>query len=130
MRRIHLLPAFLLLLSFCFLSRPLYAQQAGSCSGCGVECSSRFTASPGLKVRFLGTGAADWKGVDGRGELRRLTSVLVEDSVLIDLTPSDIEMIPEGCHPMVVFYTHSHGDHFNPDAALSVGVSRVYLSAT
>ena len=31
-----------------------------------------------LKVRFLGTGAADWNGRDARGELRRLSSILVD----------------------------------------------------
>ena len=31
-----------------------------------------------LLVRFLGTGAADWDGVDERGELRRLSSVLLD----------------------------------------------------
>ena len=37
-----------------------------------------------LKVRFLGTGAADWNGRDDRGELRRLSSVLLEDRILIE----------------------------------------------
>lgn len=130
MKRISLLAAFLLLVSLCFPYCPMRAQQTGNCCGCCAEAGGPSAASQGLKVRFLGTGAADWNGVDGRGEQRRLTSILVEDSLLIDLTPSDMEMIPEGCRPKAVFYTHSHGDHFNPDAALAAGVSRVYLSAT
>lgn len=37
-----------------------------------------------LLVRFLGTGAADWNGMDERGELRRLSSVLLDNRILID----------------------------------------------
>ena len=83
-----------------------------------------------LKVRFLGTGAADWHGRDDRGELRRLTSALLDDFVLIDFTPTDEDMLPEGIRPEVIFYTHSHGDHYNPAAALKLGVKRVYLGST
>ena len=39
--------------------------------------------SEGLQVRFLGTGAADWKGRDERGEHRRLSSILLDDSIFI-----------------------------------------------
>ena len=46
-----------------------------------------------LKMRFLGTGAADWNGRDERGELRRLSSVLLDSKVLIDFTPTDEDMI-------------------------------------
>ena len=98
----------------------------------GVEIDYRpedGTNSP-LKVRFLGTGAADWKGMDERGELRRLTSVLLDDSVLIDFTPSDEDMLPDGLRPGVIFYTHSHGDHYNPAAALKLGVKRVYMGSS
>lgn len=83
-----------------------------------------------LTVRFLGTGAADWKGPDDRGEHRRLTSILVDGSVLVDLTPTDLDMLPKGVKPRTIFYTHSHGDHYNPQAALQAGVTRVYLGET
>lgn len=93
--------------------------------------SAASAQNEGLKVRFLGTGAADWKGVpDERGEYRRLTSALVDDSILIDFTPTDEDMIPEGCRPKAVFYTHSHGDHYNVMSGLRVGVEKVYCSAT
>jgi phosphoribosyl 1,2-cyclic phosphodiesterase len=39
-------------------------------------------------------------------------------------------MIPAGVQPDTIIYTHSHGDHYNPEAALKVGVKRVYLSQT
>lgn len=87
-------------------------------------------ASDGLLVRFLGTGAADWNGIDSRGEHRRLSSILLDSRTLVDLTPSCIDMIPAGVQPDTIIYTHSHGDHYNPEAALKVGVKRVYLSQT
>lgn len=83
-----------------------------------------------LKMRFLGTGAADWNGRDDRGELRRLSSVLLDSKVLIDFTPTDEDMIPSGVKPEVLFYTHSHGDHYNPKAALKLGIKNVFLGAT
>lgn len=88
------------------------------------------TPREGIKVRFLGTGAADWNGPDKRGEYRRLSSILVEDMILVDYTPGDADMIPQGCAPKTVFYTHSHGDHYNPSAALKLGVREVYCSDT
>lgn len=93
--------------------------------GKGQEASSE-----GLSVLFLGTGAADWNGRDERGELRRLSSILVDRKVLFDLTPGNLELIPADLQPKTVFYTHSHGDHYNPSAALEAGVKRVYLSQT
>ena len=87
-------------------------------------------AERGLAVRFLGTGAADWSGPDARGEHRRLSSILLDREILIDFTPTDVEMLPEGCTPRTIFYTHSHGDHYNPTTALKAGIERVYLSQT
>ncbi|MBR5924174.1 MAG: MBL fold metallo-hydrolase [Bacteroidales bacterium] len=84
----------------------------------------------GLHVRFLGTGAADWKGPDDRGEHRRLSSVLLDNRILIDFTPTDEDMLPEGCKPECIFYTHSHADHYNPEALLKLGVSKAYLGKT
>ena len=84
----------------------------------------------GISVRFLGTGAADWNGPDNRGEQRRLSSILVDNNVLFDFTAGNIEMIPAGLKPEVVFYTHSHNDHYHPESALKIGVRKVYLSQT
>jgi len=83
-----------------------------------------------LAVRFLGTGAADWSGPDSRGEHRRLTSILLENAILVDFTPSDMDMLPVGAVPEVIFYTHSHGDHYNPEAALKAGVKTVLVGMT
>ena len=84
----------------------------------------------GMSVRFLGTGAADWNGPDNRGEQRRLSSILVDKNILFDFTAGNIEMIPAGLKPEVVFYTHSHNDHYHPESALKIGVKKVYLSQT
>ena len=84
-------------------------------------------AGPGdLKVRFLGTGSAGWKSPTSGH--RRQSSILIDGKILIDFTLSAQDMVPEGCHPEIIFYTHSHKDHFQPIEALKVGVRKVYLS--
>ena len=85
---------------------------------------------PGIRVRFLGTGAADWNGPSAGGELRRHASILADGKVLFDYTPSAADMVPAGLHPEVIFYTHSHSDHYHPKSALELGVRRVYLGET
>lgn len=83
-----------------------------------------------LKVRFLGTGAADWQGRDDRGELRRHSSILVDGRVLVDFTPGNADLLPEGFMPDAVFYTHSHGDHYSPAAAVKLRPRRVYVGGS
>ena len=85
---------------------------------------------PGIRVRFLGTGAADWNGPSAGGELRRHASILADGKVLFDYTPSAADMVPAGLHPEVIFYTHSHTDHYHPKSALELGIRRVYLGET
>ena len=80
----------------------------------------------GMAIRFLGTGAADWNGPDNRGEQRRLSSILVDKNVLFDFTASNIEMLPVGIRPEVVFYTHSHDDHYHLESALN-GRSKYFV---
>ena len=94
----------------------------------GAFCMEGDAADRGkLSIRFLGTGAADWKKRDSRGEYRRLTSLLLNRKVLVDFTPSNREMMPSECRPSAILYTHSHDDHYNPAAAVSLGISRVYV---
>ena len=85
---------------------------------------------PGIQVRFLGTGGADWRGPADNGELRRHASILADGKVVFDFTASALDMVPEGLHPQVIFYTHSHDDHYDPAAALKLGVRRAYVGAT
>ena len=132
MDRRHFLGSAALAAAAVATSHPLAAASVAHDSPEGASAPGRKAAPApdGLAVRFLGTGAADWKGPDERGEHRRLSSVLVERSFLIDFTPSDRDMLPEDVHPEVIFYTHSHGDHYNPQAALEAGVRQVYVNAT
>lgn len=114
-----------------FLKTSAASILAASTSSLHAKALDAVTAqSKGLKVRFLGTGAADWNGRDERGEHRRLSSILMDDRIFVDLTATNLEMIPAQAHPDTIFYTHSHGDHYHPATALRAGVKRVYLSQT
>ncbi len=81
-----------------------------------------------LKIKFLGTGSAGGLGKNRLG--RRHSSILVDDGFLIDFTAESGDMIPEGVHPEIIFYTHSHKDHFNAADAIALGIKKVYLSHT
>ena len=81
----------------------------------------------GLRIRFLGTGASDWKGRDKRGEWRRWSSILVDTAVLVDFTVQSADLLPAGVRPEAIFYTHSHRDHYDPAEALKLGVKRAYV---
>ncbi len=73
-----------------------------------------------MKIFFLGTGAADWPTVsENNPEIRRLSSVLIDDELLIDPGPC----VPEAlktfkCDISKIKYiinTHPHSDHYNAD---------------
>lgn len=116
-----------------FLKTTAATLLATSVEGLHTKSFAATTAAPangGLQVRFLGTGAADWNGRDERGEHRRLSSILLDDKIFVDLTATNLEMIPASLRPDTIFYTHSHGDHYHPASALRAGVKRVYLSQT
>jgi len=82
----------------------------------------------GLRVRFLGSGSACWEKEPRTSKIfRRYSSVLVDGAFLIDYTWMAEDMLPEGCRPDTVIYTHSHGDHYDPRAAVKLGVRHVYL---
>lgn len=80
-----------------------------------------------LSLRFLGTGAAGYYQDNTR---RRHSSVLLDRKILIDLNKCGLDMLPSKCHPEVLFYTHSHIDHYEPETALNLGVKKIYLSET
>ena len=107
--------------SFLWLAAAAVSERSFASEGASAQ------AGGGLKLRFLGTGAVDWaEGPNEHGEVRRFTSALVEGKVLLDFTARSHEMLPEGCRPEALFYTHSHRDHFNAAAAIDIGVKRVY----
>ncbi|MCQ2139817.1 MAG: MBL fold metallo-hydrolase [Bacteroidales bacterium] len=82
----------------------------------------------GILVKFLGTGAASGSGPNKLG--RRHSAILVDNSFLVDLTDDSLDLIPEGLVPEALFYTHSHPDHYDPAAALKLGVKKIYVSNT
>ncbi len=86
----------------------------------------------GIRLRFLGSGAAGWKPewAEKSPHMRRQSSVLLEGKALIDFTACSFDKLPEGCRPEVLFQTHSHGDHYNPKAAVKSGVKRMYVQET
>lgn len=81
-----------------------------------------------MKALFLGTGAADWhinstiKRSDG--EFRRNTSILINDSVLVDCGPDVLDAMNEfSVNPGLIsdiFITHSHKDHFDVESLKNV----------
>ena len=86
------------------------------------------TDEEAMKVRFLGTGAADWAQAPRTGKIyRRWSSILIDNRFAIDFTKMAPEMLPEGCTPKAIIYTHSHPDHFDPKAAVKLGVKHVFL---
>lgn len=106
---------------------------AAATLGCYASANAAFgkvetasSAIDGVRIRFLGTGAADWEKPDPKLGFRRLTSVLLENSILVDFTASARDMLPTGCSPDAIFYTHSHEDHYDSVSAVALGVKRVY----
>ena len=95
-----------------------------------VQAATEENKSSEVKVRFLGTGAADWNGKRANGEYRRFSSILINDHILIDLTSKSLDMLEGKKQPDVIFYTHSHFDHYHPESALKVGIKQVYVSNT
>lgn len=71
-----------------------------------------------MKLTFLGTGAADWplEKTGNMTEFRRLSSLLIDDTLLIDPGPQVCEALEElGKQPKNIKYiinTHTHRDHF------------------
>lgn len=99
---------------------------AGGIAACAMasfaEDGDAAAVADGIKVRFLGTGAAG-----GSNSLRKCSSVLLDDKVLIDLTSLVLDRIPEGVRPEVIFQTHSHGDHYDPATIVKLGIKRMYV---
>ena len=86
------------------------------------------TDEESLKVRFLGSGSACWEKEPRTSKIfRRYSSVLIDGRFLIDYTWMTEDMVPEGCKPKAIVYTHSHGDHYDPKAAVKLGVRHVFL---
>jgi L-ascorbate metabolism protein UlaG (beta-lactamase superfamily) len=79
-----------------------------------------------MRLRFLGTGAADWN-IAGRRpgmEWRRFSSTLIDDSLMADPGPHIYDYAETNNLPQLfdkvtdVIVTHSHPDHFNVKSLL------------
>lgn len=83
----------------------------------------------GIKVLFLGSGAAGWRPewAKNNPHMRRQSSVLLDRKVIIDFTKCSFDLLPKDCRPEAIFITHSHGDHYNPAAVVKSAVRRVYV---
>jgi len=74
-----------------------------------------------MKLTFLGTGAADWpiRKPAQAAEFRRLSSLLIDDTLLIDPGPQVMEALTElGKDPTAIRFllnTHPHRDHYSPE---------------
>ena len=79
-----------------------------------------------MKLTFLGTGAADWNGPDERGEYRRLTSTLIDGTLLIDVTRTVDDQLTKPEAVAYVLFTHSHDDHFDIEALRALAPCVVY----
>lgn len=117
-----------------FIAGGMLAAAMGGCAH-GAGASSEPAApvpvpdGDGIKVRFLGSGAAGWNPENAKRNphMRRQSSILIDGRVLIDFTKCGFDFLPEGCRPEALFQTHSHGDHYNPAAAVRSGVKRMYV---
>ncbi len=93
--------------------------------------TQEMSAEPGIRVRFLGSGASGWKPEWAKNpHMRRQSSILLENKVLVDFTMCSFDKLPAGCRPEAIFLTHSHGDHYDPKAAVISGVKRMYVQET
>ncbi|MBQ6008807.1 MAG: hypothetical protein IJL17_09710 [Kiritimatiellae bacterium] len=113
------------------LGRRSFVKGVGAVAAVGLAGDAKAGApggEEGLRVRFLGSGSACWEKEPRTSKIfRRYSSVLVDGAFLIDYTWMAEDMLPEGCRPDTVIYTHSHGDHYDPRAAVKLGVRHVYL---
>jgi len=119
----------------------LLAAMAGAVAGCATteatgdvasgqfDDGEPFSGENGIRVRFLGCGASGWdaKWAKTKPHMRRQSSLLVENRVLIDFTACSFDKLPKECRPEALFQTHSHGDHYNPRSAVKSGVRCVFV---
>ena len=69
-----------------------------------------------MHIQFLGTGAADWFMPLPSDEPRRMTSTLFDGVLLVDMMKHALERITDGDAITDILITHSHNDHFDPEA--------------
>ena len=116
-----------------FLETAFATAVVGAAGGVPSALRAEDAATPqGIRVRFLGSGAASWRPEWAKKNpyMRRQSSVLLENRVLIDFTACSFDHLPADCRPEALFQTHSHGDHYDPASAVKVGVKRLCVHET
>jgi len=88
-----------------------------------------------IELLFLGTGAADWpskyppaaKQLE-RGEVRGMSSMLVNGHILIDCGPTVLDALKRykvnSAGITDILLTHTHSDHFHQDTLLAIADAR------
>ena len=82
-----------------------------------------------MKLHFLGTGAADWPNPGKKvGEGRRMSSMVVNDSLMIDCGTMTMDAVDEFNVDVNklrnVIISHPHGDHFNMNELCAIAARR------
>ncbi len=86
---------------------------------------------PGFLARFLGCGASGWKKEWGKNpHMRRQSSLMLDNAAVFDFTMCSFDKLPSGLKPEALFVTHSHKDHFNPEATVKLGVKHVFVQSS
>ena len=80
-----------------------------------------------MHIQFLGTGAADWFMPLPSDEPRRMTSTLFDGVLLVDMMKHALERITDGDAITDILVTHSHRDHFDPEAIEGDGLTVIPL---
>ena len=114
------------IMCFCGEMHTIQFRLTAYANPCTIAAENEAKELTFMKIRFLGTGAADWNGVDECGEYRRLTSTLFDDALLIDFTHSAQDMLPKTADVRHIFITHSHFDHFDPEAIAALAPAALY----
>jgi len=97
--------------------------------------SSGSTSTKKIELLFLGTGAADWSRKYppaekplARGEVRGMSSMLVNGTVLIDCGPTVLSVMKRyNVSPADIndiFLTHTHSDHLHNATLLAIADAR------
>ncbi|MDD2600169.1 MAG: MBL fold metallo-hydrolase [Kiritimatiellae bacterium] len=99
-----------------------------------IKASEKLEAKK-MELLFLGTGAADWPGnyppIErelARGEVRGLSSMLVNGHILIDCGPTVLDVMKrykvDFASVTDLLLTHTHSDHFHQKTLLAIADAR------
>lgn len=113
----------------------LRSAHAGEGNPQGKSNASVSPAEKKMELLFLGTGAANWPRTYpplnqklSRGEVRGMSSMLVNGHILIDCGPTVLDVMKRyDANPADItdiLLTHTHSDHLHADSILAIANSR------